>query len=200
VTAKSRFTPSSKPAKKPGQPRPGLFAVAVALLVLGILVLASLILLGRAVQPRAPATAIVVEPTVGVLAAPTPTVGGQWSLTFEYRFPRGAWENGFHTYSMSVNCPNLPGLSGAWNGRFEAGQQHLLRPGLVYLRVSGLSDRPLGGSPVPGLHPDQVTAAALSLIFGNNADANAARADCHATMQVDAGPPLEMAPAVPAPY
>jgi hypothetical protein len=191
---------SSKPAKKPGRPRPGLFAVVVGLLVLGILVLTALILLGRAVEQPAAATPAAVTPTIGILPVATQTPSGQWSLTFEYRFPRGAWAEDFHPYGMAVNCPNLPGLSGSWSSRFEAGPQFLLRPGLVYLRVSGLSDQALGGDPVPGIHPDQVTAAALNLIFNSRPDAEAAYADCRASLQVDGGVPVDMPAGLPAQY
>jgi hypothetical protein len=171
--------------------------VLIALVVLGALVAAALILLGQLVRPQETASPQATTPTV---AAQTPIAAGgagQWGVTYEYRFPRTTWTVGGHMYVMTASCPNLPSVGGSWTDRFDAGEQYPLFDGVAFLRPRGLSDQPLGGNALPGIHPDQTTGAALTLVFNSMEQAGAAYQDCEVTLAVDGGPPAVMPPHPP---
>ncbi|MEX0788260.1 MAG: hypothetical protein WD040_05620 [Anaerolineales bacterium] len=193
-----KFSKESEPAKRPPGQRRSLFGLAVALLVGGIVLLAVLILLGG----------VLFRPDTTVLPTPVPTIGvpvlatqippsEQWVVTFEYRYPRSTLTSGQHQYTLEANCPDLPSLSGRWTLLFEVSGNAPLLQSLAYLRTRGVSQQTLGGTFLSQVNPAQPLAAAYSLIFATQSEANQARLACTVAVTLDSGVPNSLSPNVP---
>ena len=184
----TRQSPGGDPPLRSSRPGRSLFALAVALLVFGIVVLGILILLSNVIQPdTGPPTATVVVPTVALPVNPTAAPRGEsWLVTYEYRFPTLALDPGQHSYSLSANCPALPTLSGTWRVLFDVSPLVPVRD-RIYLRPRGVGTQVLGESYVTQINPSQELQAVLSMIFSSRAQADAARMECNANVTLDDG-------------
>ena len=190
--------PRRPPARRPAAPKPAarsteakgsLFGLIVVFLVLGIVVLTALILLGGIVgNPDAatptPEGALVA--TTGPVFQEEPT---SWVVTFQYRFENRDWTFGVHPYVLEASCPALPSLSGTFSASFPVTETAPRFPETLYLRTRGVMDSLLDGRVVPEIHPNQDLAAAYSLLFPTQEQAQVAMSACRVTVALDRAAP-----------
>lgn len=188
----ARRPAAPKPAARSAQAKGSLFGLTVVFLVLGIVVLTALILLGGIVGNPDAATP---TPEAALVVTTEPAFQEQtasWVVTFQYRFENRDWTFGEHPYVLEASCPSLPSLSGTFSASFPVTETAPRYPETLYLRTRGVKDSLLDGRDVPEVHPNQVLAAAYSLIFPSAEQAQLAMSACRVTVALDRGAPVPL--------
>ena len=131
-----------------------------------------------------------------------PAENPNWAISFEYRFLDNYWSVGTHEYTIESFCPNVEideaGTHGGSNTQtFEVSESAALLPGDVYLRISGLKDKPLDAESVEKINPFQTTTAVWTLIEMTQEEAELATTDCTVTISWDGGPSKLLKPGFP---
>lgn len=129
----------------------------------------------------------------GALVSPTPMP--LWYVTFTTPVAGGPWAEGTHDYDLQVLCQD--GTQGIWSGSFIAASQFERRNERVYLRTGGVLSAETGGDPVRAIAPSQPLGAAVTMAYRTLEEAERARFECQATIQVDNLNPQRMEPRIP---
>ena len=120
-----------------------------------------------------------------------------YAVQFVREFDAGAWSLGEHSYTMALDCPETgfaPFRSGEVGFTVNEAAQLFREP--VYLRLTGQSRLQTGGASAMTIHPEQTTAAVISLI-GITEEGATASADCVAELVMDTGDTYELLPGEP---
>lgn len=120
-----------------------------------------------------------------------------WAIAFSHDFEPGFWDEGTHTYSLSLVCPAalteplaVPGLS------FVADPRAQVLAGPAYLRLVGLSTSKIGPRNLGTISTAQPTTAIVTLI-GIAEDAAREATDCEGTVSFDRSGSASLLPGQP---
>ena len=125
------------------------------------------------------------EPTATPVPVEVPTQAPAWNVTFEHRFTANEWASGSYQYFLTVSCPGSGASS--WTGTFTVSASAPMRNSRVFLRTQGAMDKPTGGSIVSAINPGQSLGAAITLSYSTLEQAETARANCTAQVQLGGG-------------
>jgi len=140
--------------------------------------------------------------TLSSTEIPTITETPNWAISFEYQFPSNPWSVGMHEYTIENSCPNvdIDGTgthSASHTQTFEVSESAAVLPGNAYLRISGLTDKPLDAQLLENIKPLQTTIAVWTLIGMTQAQAELAVTDCTVTVSWDGGTAKQLQPGLP---
>lgn len=120
-----------------------------------------------------------------------------WAIAFSHDFEPGFWDEGSHTYSLSLVCPAalteplvVPGLS------FVANPRAKVLAGPAYLRLVGLSTSKIGPRDLGTISTAQPTTAIVTLI-GIAEDAAREATVCEGTVSFDSSGSANLLPGQP---
>jgi hypothetical protein len=137
---------------------------------------------------------------LGCISTDTPIPN--WAISFEYQFPSNPWSVGMHEYTIENSCPNvdIDGTgthSASHTQTFEVSESAAVLQGNAYLRISGLTDKPLDAQLLENIKPLQTTIAVWTLIGMTQEQAELAVTDCTVTVSWDGGTAKQLQPGLP---